>query len=420
MTDLRITDLARPEYNDFQRAALAYGESIETCFDPQGILDEASAALGLADFGDPEFRQRLDLICAEWDADSGLTGLGRYSLRNRLLGYARNRLLIEDILRRHPEIHAIEINRPIIVVGLPRSGTTHLVNLLAADSRLRAMPLWESYEPVPTPGEGLLADGTDPRYQRCAEAWAMMQQTVPHLAAMHPMDPDHINEEIELMLPNFASYNFEWFTHSPRYRDHYLAMDQLPHYVYMKTVIKIMQFLQPQTAPTRWVLKSPMHLENLPELQAVFPDASFVVTHRDPVSVIQSTVTMLAYGQRMNRKSILIDELIDYWTDRIEHLLRRCLETRHLLPDERSIDVPFHAFMADEQGTVEKIYNKAGLELNAVARREMAQFIEDHPRGKHGKVVYDLQGDFGADPEVLRQRFQFYFDASPAIAETGQ
>ena len=116
------------------------------------------------------------------------------------------------------------------------------------------MPLWETYEPVPTPGEGLLDDGTDPRYQRCADAWEMMQQTVPHLAAMHPMDPDHINEEIELMLFNFASYNFEWFTHSPRYRAHYWQMDQLPHYEYMKTVIKLMQFQHPAGRPVRRLL----------------------------------------------------------------------------------------------------------------------------------------------------------------------
>jgi hypothetical protein len=246
----------------------------------------------------------------------------------------------------------------------------------------------------------------------------MMQKTVPYLAAMHPMDPDHINEEIELMLPNFASYNFEWFTHSPRYRDYYLQMDQLPHYEYMKTVLRIMQFQQPAHWPKRWVLKSPMHLENLPELQRVFPDASFVVTHRDPVAVIQSTITMLAYGQRMNRKRILIEELAEYWSGRIERLLRRCVETRKLLPASRSIDVPFHEFMADDMGKVEKIYDKAGLALTEYARGEMREFIEAHPRGKHGTVVYNLKEDFGIDPTALRERFQFYFDAFPVRPET--
>ena len=417
MTDIHINDLAEPVFDDFQRSVLEFGESLDTDFNPEDILAEASDALAMTDFGPDDFRERLDLVCDEWDNDTGLTGIGRFGLRNRLVGYARNRLLIQDMLSRHPEIHEQKIEQPIIVIGLPRTGTTHMLNLLAADSRLRAMPLWESYEPVPTPGESLLEDGTDPRYQRCADAWAMMQKTVPHLAAMHPMDPDHINEEIELMLPNFASYNFEWFTHSPRYRDHYLAMPQLPHYQYMNTVLKLLQFQQPADWPRRWVLKSPMHLENIPELSAVFPDATFVVTHRDPVSVIQSTITMLAYGQRMNRRRVLIDELAKYWCDRIEHLLRRCVETRQLLPEAQSIDVPFHQFMADDMGMVERIYDKAGLPMDDHAHSEMQDFIASHPRGKHGRVVYDLEGDFGINPAALRARFQFYFDAFPVTAE---
>jgi len=417
MSELRIVDLANPILNETQRQALAYGETLHTDFDPEGILSDASAATGLKDFGPDDYRERLDLICDEWGNDPELTGLGRSGLRQRLVSYATNRLLIQDTLKRHPQIHDVEISRPVIVAGLPRTGTTHLLNLLAADSRLRSMPLWESYEPLPMPGEPLLPDGTDPRYQRCADAWKAMQETVPHLAAMHPMDPDHIHEEIELMHSNFASYDFEWLAYSPRYRDHYLQMDQLPHYEYMKTALKILQFHQPPHWPRRWVLKSPMHLENLPVLQSLFPDATFVITHRDPVAVIQSTVTMLAYGQRMSRTRVLISELAEYWTARIEHLLRRCVETRHLLPASQSIDVPFHEFMADDMGMVARIYEKAGMALSQRAKEEMGLFLDAHPRGKHGTVVYRLKEDFGVDPDALRERFGFYFDAFPARPE---
>ena len=101
------------------------------------------------------------------------------------------------------------------MVGLPRSGTTHLVNLIAADPRLRSLPLWEGHEPVPTPGEPVTRDQADPRHRRCAAAWATMQQTVPLLAAMHPMDPDHVHEELELQLPDFTSYDLEWVARVP-------------------------------------------------------------------------------------------------------------------------------------------------------------------------------------------------------------
>ena len=129
--------------------------------------------------------------------------------------YAANRLRIHDLLARHPEILDVEIVAPVIVIGLPRSGTTHLVNLLAADTRFRSMPLWESYEPVPDPGEPADADGVDPRWTRCQQAWEAMQAGAPFVAAMHPMAPDHVHEEIELMLPDFSSYNLEWVARVP-------------------------------------------------------------------------------------------------------------------------------------------------------------------------------------------------------------
>ena len=123
------------------------------------------------------------------DADEERTGLGRLLTFGDCVRYAANRCSIHDLLRRHPEILQVPIARPVIVVGLPRSGTTHLVNLLAADSRFRSMPLWESYEPVPDPSEPAGSDGVDPRWTRCDGAWQAMQAAAPLVAAMHPMEP---------------------------------------------------------------------------------------------------------------------------------------------------------------------------------------------------------------------------------------
>lgn len=416
---IRLNDLANPQLSELQQAALEFGKTLSISLDAEDILTEARQTLNLTDFGADDFKVRLELLCSEWDTHPTLNALAKMNLRNKLLLFAKNRLLIQDVLTRHPEIHDIEIAAPIIVAGLPRSGTTHLLNLMAADSRLRALPLWESYEPVPTPGEEPLTDGTDPRYQRCADEWAAMQQTVPHLAAMHPMEPDHIHEELELMGPDFASYNFEWLCHSERWRDHYYATDQTPHYEYMKTVLKILTWQDGDSTGhnTRWVLKCPQHLEQLPVLHSVFPDATVAVTHRDPVAVIQSAITMLAYGQRMSRTGIDLPELADYWIARIDHLLRACVRDRDCLPESQSIDVPFHVFMADDIGMVEKIYSKAGLALTDAARAELQAFMAANPRGKHGQVVYDLKGDFGIDPEVLREQFDFYFKHFPVRPE---
>jgi len=417
--DIRITDLARPELSAAQQGALDYADTLQVELQAPSILQEAQRATGLADFGQPDFLERLELLCDEWGADPGLTNLGRLSLRNKLLQHARNRLLIQDVLTRHPEIHDVSIQAPIVVAGLPRSGTTHLLNLMAADSRLRALPLWEAYEPVPLASEAMPAAGVDPRYQRCADQWQMMQLMSPLLAAMHPMNPDHIHEELELMGPDFASYNYEWLAVSPRWRDHYYATDQTPHYQYMKTVLKILTWQDGDRtgAGTRWVLKCPQHLEQLTVLRSVFPDATVAITHRDPVSVIQSAATMLAYGQRINRKQVDLEGLIHYWTDRVLHLLQACVRDRGALPAGQSIDVLFHEFMADDLAMVENIYDRANLRMTPQARHQLRQFVDGHARGRDGRIVYNLREDFGVEPARLRARFAFYFDRFPVQVE---
>ena len=127
----------------------------------------------------------------------------------------------------------MEITAPIIVVGLPRSGTTHLVNLIAADTRLRSLPAVGELRAGPRPrrGSGPASEpGADPRYRRAQDQWQGMEAMLPHMAAMHPMRPDHVHEELELQLPDFSSYQLEWVARVPRWRDYYLAHDQTPHY----------------------------------------------------------------------------------------------------------------------------------------------------------------------------------------------
>lgn len=404
---IHIDDLAAPQLSDVQAAALAWGETVTVDFSEAAILDAARARTGLSDFGPDDFRERLRVLREAWDTDPEITRFHRTVLHGYLVRYASNRLLIRDTLKRHPAVLDEHIDRPLIVAGLPRSGTTHLVNLLAADERLHSLPLWESYEPVPLPGEPDTGDEHDPRYRRCAEAWAGMKQATPLIAAMHPMNPDHIHEELELMGPDFASYNFEWLGLTPRWRDHYLAHDQTPHYEYMKDVLRLIQWRR--GARKRWVLKCPQHLEQLPVLRKVFPDATVIFTHRDPVAVLQSTITMQAYTQRMNRRHMALRALLEYWADRIEHLLRACVRDRDLVPAACSLDSPFHLFMADQMGTMERVYATAGLDLDDKARAQLVRYVADHPRGREGQVIYDLRRDFGVDPAALHERFRFYF-----------
>jgi hypothetical protein len=403
--DIRIDDLARPVLSAAQRAAIEAAERTPVSLKEDVVLAAARQRTGLADFGSEDFRERLRVWLAAADEDDDLNALGRLTVFGNCVRVLANRLRLEDLIRRHPEILDVEIRRPIIIAGLPRSGTTHLVNLISADIRLRALPYWESLEPYPAPEDIAGADGVDPRLARCRQIYARQDLLLPLLRAMHHMTPEHVHEEIEVQELDFSTYNLEWYARVPRWRDYYLSHDQRPHYAYLKKALRALQWLR---GPDRWVLKSPQHLEQLVPLVETFPDATVVLTHRDPVDAIRSAITMLAYGARLRRARVDTRDIASYWTDRIERLLGACVRDRDRVPAAQSIDVPFHEFMADDVAMVERIYDLAGLPMTGEARGRLDAFMAENRRGKHGQVVYELERDFGIDPVELRRRFDFY------------
>ncbi len=412
--DIRIEDLANPQLSDFQKMAVEAVKDVQVEFSEEAVLEAARESTGLSDFGPDDFRDRLAVWLQAVEEDEELATIGRIGVFRDITRYATTRLRFQDLLNRHPEIHDVEIERPIIIAGLPRSGTTHLLNLIAADRRLRSLPYWESIEPVPIAGEEAGEDGVDPRLARCRENYKQQDLIMPLLKNMHDMAPEHVHEEIELQCIDFSSYVLEWIATVPRWRDHYLELDQRPSYEYMKSVLKALQWMR---GPSRWILKSPQHLEQLGPLMDTFPDATVAITHRDPVSVIASAVTMMTYGDRVRRTRVDPPAVCEYWIDRVETLLRACVRDRDLLPPDRSIDVLFHEFMGDDIAMVRKIYALADLEMSPGALTDLERYMTENPRGKHGRIVYDLKEDFGVDRDALRERFSFYFDRFPIQAE---
>jgi hypothetical protein len=411
-TVIRIDDLRAPRRTAQQEAAYRYGLTLQVDLDPARLMDEAQQRTGLSDFGDTTLRDRLAAQCHAADADAGLSGLGRLGIRQRLLGLLSARLRFEDHVRRHPEALAVELEPPVIVVGLPRSGTTHLVNLLAADRRFRALPWWECQEPTPFPGDGPGRDGIDPRYLRALATYELQSASAPELAAMHDRHPSVIEEDCELVDLDLCSYTLEWYARVPLWRDHYLTLDQDAHYAFLRKELQVLSHLR---GPRRWVLKTPQHLEQLGPLLRVFPDATIALTLRDPVAVLQSAITMLGWGERMRRLTVDADGLATYWLDRIERLLRASVRDLHLIPADKRVDVEFGHFMSDELGTVSRILDVAGLGVPDETANQLAAYVAGNPRGKNGRMVYDLRGDFGLDPQSVRERFAFYFEAFPQI-----
>ena len=400
---VRIDDLARPRLDAAQRAAIEAAEARPVTLTVESVLETARLRSGLDDFGPMEFTARLAVWLEAVDEDPGHRAIARAGVFEDCVRYATNRARLERLWREHPEIDEVRVRAPIVIAGLPRSGTTHLVNLIAADRRLRSLPYWESREPVPDHRE---PDGSpDPRLVRCREASAGLDAMLPLLRAMHHMTPEHVHEEIELEAIDFSSYILEWNARVPRWRDHYLAADETPHYAYMRRVLATLQWLG---GPDRWVLKSPQHMEQLPVLCATFPDATYVLPHRDPTDVIASTATMMAYGDRLRRRRVDPVETGAYWCDRIGRILDACVRDRDVLPAAQTVDLPFDEFVGDELGAVERIYRTADLEMDDDARRRLVAYRDDNPRGKKGRIAYDLEADFGLRAEALRERFTEY------------
>lgn len=389
-----------------QQQMTDYANANPVPFNVDAIKGAAQAATGLQDFG-PDVdalteRMQVWVDVGNEPIRTPLARLSMFSLMTKFLG---NRMRVYDFLRKHPEVEEIEIKQPVMVMGLPRSGTSHLVNLLAADSRFRAAPIWELDAPVPLPGGGPGPDGIDPRYKASEQTWEMMVASNPYMPAWHPMQPWRIEEDIEILAQDFSGYYPEQlYQHAEQWRDYYLAHDQTPHYEHQKKVMQIMTYFRPRD---QWVTKYPAHIENIPALLNVFPDAVLVETHRDPVGAIQSMATMHTYMAREWQTEENPQLHLQYWTDVVARLLNKGLEDRHLI-ENQVVDIAYEPFTQDNWYAVQQVYDKLGIEMTDQARDEIQQYIDDHAYGSAGRVLYDLERDFGVTAAQVREPFQEY------------
>ncbi|WP_396891020.1 sulfotransferase family protein [Mycobacterium sp. Z3061] len=372
--------------------------------DADALCAKASADTGLDDFGPADYRERLDVYLSALRDIDGLHPAGVVNFYGQLLQLLKNRLLLADLLRRHPEINDIELRSPVVIAGLPRTGTTHLHNLLASAPTFRTMPYWESNEPFPLPAEVGIAP--DPRRARMDVAVSVINLVMPHFALMHEMTTDHVHEEIQLLANDFSTMLFETLAHVPGWRDYYQAHDQTPHYRYLATQLRAMQFLR---GGRRWLLKSPQHLEQVPVLNRVFPDSIVVFTHRDPVPVALSMVAMITYSARMHRSPVPVEEIAGYWIDRLEQMLNALVRDRDVIGPDRSVDVRFDDFMADELGVAERLYALADEPFTDAARAAISGYLAGHQRGRLGTVATSFEM-FGLAGDDLRARFTPYVE----------
>jgi hypothetical protein len=404
----RLDDLGNPQFSPEAQAifdgAAPFADMVELNAD--ALMTQAAAETGLENFGPMDFVERLELLLHCFETEAPLSPMGRISAASFMGTLLKNRLLLAELLARHPEIHDIDIKAPIVIAGLPRTGTTHLHNLIACDPALRSLPYWESNQPVPSLDEAALANTPeDPRLARTEAGLQIMDMIMPDFNRMHEMTTWHVHEEIQILAIDFSTMMFETMAPMPTWRDYYKSHDQTPHYEYMKTVLKACQFLR---GGERWILKSPQHLEQFGPLATTFPDATFLVTHRDPISVMVSMGTMVSYSARTSLSPVDPVAISNYWADRLDDMLNAAMRDRALLggPDQ-SMDIRFDEFMGDDLGTIRRIYELAGQPMDERAEAALAHYGATHERDRFGKVIYDVDL-IGIDVPARRKQMSAY------------
>lgn len=410
----RVEQFRDPSIAPERQAELEAAEAEPLDMSVEGVLVEAQKQTGLSAFGPMDFTQRLGELLGEVKTNDNLWRIAKANFRAACVKQACNRLRDKAYLDNHPEIDGIVIDRPIIIVGLPRSGTTHLENLIASDRRLRHLPVYLGAQATPTPGEKPGPDGKDPRWTRANAHWERMSQNT-IMAAMHEHSPDHACGENELQMPDFTTYQWEWMAEVPGWRDYYLAHDQTPHYAYGKRILKAIVNQFP--SERRWILKGNQHSEQLPALIANYPDAFIVQIHRDPLAILQSVLTMRGLSVLAHQKHPDIPAHVEYWVDRIERMLRAYMGDMNKVPGSQRLDLTFGEVIADDVGAAQRVLEFAGLPSTPESKADMRTYMDEHPRGKDGRVVYDLAGDFNLDIPALREQFRFYTDAFPLKIE---
>jgi Sulfotransferase family len=375
---------------------------VSSALDADELLAEARARTGLADFGDAGFREGLDVLLADV-ARAELHDLGRMVWRGRLLSHLVQRLRVENWISRHPEISKRPVPAPVFMVGLPRTGTTALSHLIAQDPDARSLRVWESAQPVPPPEVD--CEG-DPRIAAAAQQLAAMHEFSPSLASMHEDTPTGPTENHDLLGMSFRTYHFAGMAWVPRYVEWWLACDMEPAYRYMK---RVLQLLASRGGPQRWQLKSPPDSFALDAVLAVFPDARFVMTHRDPASVLGSVCSLLRTMHELTGKppqasAVGRAELLA-WVE----AMRRLLAVRARVGEKRFADVHFDALNADPVRAIAAAYEQLEIPFTAAAERAIAAYAAAHPRGRLGEHRYRLE-DWGLDRAGVHAAFSFYTD----------
>ena len=367
------------------------------------LHQQAADATGLNDFGDANYRSGLQLLLEGYDTTATFGELGRYSSWAMLLNCLRGRLYAIEGIKQNPSCREQRLDKPLFIVGLPRTGTTILHRLLVSHPDNQGLEYWLGSFPQPRPPRSTWSDNE--RHQEVENSLQALDQINPELKKIHEMSADGADECRLLLMQSFANVTFQANATVPVYREWLYGADMPPAYQLYADTLKLIGLNNPGQ---RWVLKDPSHLWAMDTLLQTFPDATVIQTHREPVQLIPSVSSLVHTARRMQEPDISAAAVGLQELEQWQRVLNGTMAVRKRHPD-RFIDVYFNDFVADPVASVAGIYRQLGEPLAPAAAGNMRDWMQAHPQHQHGGHRYTAQ-DFGLSDGQIRECFADYCD----------
>src|SRR5438067_5968455 len=365
------------------------------------LINTAKRRCGLDDFGEGDFFEALSRLLDSCYSEARLNLLGKIALKTNIVQMLCSRLQMEQDRQLYPDIARQEISEPLFIVGLPRSGTTLLHHLVAADPEHRSPLMWEVMSPSPpTPAI------EKRRIQRATQSCNFFNWLAPTFRYVHAVGAELPQECIGLMAPTFMSDQFDAMYYVPSYRAWFFRQDLRPAYEYHR---RFLQHLQVRRSARRWVLKAPTHMFALPILLDLYPDALFIQTHRAPLDAMASVSSLITILRRVFSDAVdpqtVCREAIDYWSKTLD----RFLQERGRLAEHRICDVDYVEIRRDPLMAVRRIYAHFGWSLFPKIEQRMRRALASRPEDRYKLHRYDLS-QFGVQEAESAARFAAYCD----------
>ncbi|PIG09690.1 sulfotransferase [Comamonas sp. 26] len=362
---------------------------------------------GLTDFGDDNYRQALAVLTQSLNTQAKLSSAGLVMMRERLVGQLVNRLIMEDYFKRFPEIDQIEIDDPLVIVGLPRTGTTMLQRTLAVDPRFYSAAWWETRYPAPLVGEGPQDAAT--RIELAKAEVAQTIEAIPQILSIHPMNATLCDEEFMLMEHSFLCA-MDAYADVPSYTAWLDQQDQRPVYKQLKKMLQFLQWQKSQRGEPqgqRWLLKAPQHLHTLEILLSVFPKAQVILTHREPAQTIPSMASMAHTLWQIYSDTPDPLSTGRQWNTRMARGIHHTMQVRDQQDTARFLDIHFSDTVENPMAVLEAVYQFAGLPFTEKARTDAQQWLSSNGREKRAGHDYSLE-TFGLSEQQLQTDYAQY------------